>query len=284
MVTKICSKCKIEKSFFEFNKGNDKNGLSYWCKSCAKQYNKQYKKDNALWLAEYRKQYDKDNAPRLAKRQKQYNKENASQILEQKKQWNRNNTPLSTKWKKQWNKNNALFETYFKQLEIFEEIRLCPENPKLLEVKCAYCGRWVIPTNLQVSNRLSAFKGTISGECRFYCSDACKISCPTYGQKLYWKGQDREVLGTSREVNAWFRQHVLETDDWTCQWCGKSKEEYPELVLHVHHTMGVELYPMLQNDIAYAYTACIDCHKKIHQKEGCTYYDLRRSECSKLTK
>lgn len=40
-ITKLCSKCKIEKSSIEFNKqSKSKDQLSNWCKSCKKENNK----------------------------------------------------------------------------------------------------------------------------------------------------------------------------------------------------------------------------------------------------
>ena len=35
---KLCNKCKIEKKFDEFHKGNGKDGFQYTCKSCKKNY------------------------------------------------------------------------------------------------------------------------------------------------------------------------------------------------------------------------------------------------------
>lgn len=257
MNTKICSKCKIEKDVSCFYK--DKTGkyrVGCWCKKCTKRYQKQFRKDNVLKIAEYRK----SNILKIAN-------------------YRKNGKLQKKEWRKHYNKDVAIFNSYSKKLEIFEKIRRYPENLELLEVKCAYCGKWVLPTNLQVGARLQFFNGTSSSEHRFYCSEACKISCPSYGQKLYWKGQKEERLGTSREVSAWFRQFVLETDNWTCQKCLKSKEEFSELVLHVHHIKGVAQKPMLQNDIDNAITLCIDCHKEIHKTKGCTYFDLRRLGC-----
>jgi hypothetical protein len=278
MKTKVCSKCKIEKPFSEFYKGNDKHGLRYDCKSCCSLYYK-------------------ENMPQIIKRQKQYTKDNVYKVVEQRRRWRKNAIKAGKKqtayrekhpqktakyqknYRKYHQKEYALFRTYYKKLEVFEKIRCCAGNRELIEVRCAYCGKWLKPTNIQVRNRLQAFDGHVSGENRFYCSNACKQECPTYGQHKYWKGQKDERLGTPREVDAWFRQFVLETDNWTCQQCGQSKNEYPELVLHVHHIQGVAQEPLLQNDINNTVTLCIDCHKKVHQKDGCTYYDLRRQDC-----
>jgi hypothetical protein len=102
MRTKICSKCKIEQDISCFHKNKAmKDGLHNWCKGCKKQYNK----DNALRISNWHKQHYKGNISQITKQHKQYYNNNASRIIKQ---------------QKQHDKENALFETYFKQLEMFE--------------------------------------------------------------------------------------------------------------------------------------------------------------------
>lgn len=258
MKPKICTRCKKEKdiSCFYNNKKN-KDGLTYWCVSCFKQYNK----DNAVLISKRQKQYDKDNIVQRTKRQKQYDKDNAEKI----KQYYKNNA----EHKKQQRNSNALFENYFKKLEIFEEVRRHPENLEALEVKCAYCGKWLNPTNTQVRNRLHVFNGTHFGENRFYCSENCKQACPIYGQRKYPKGFKK---ATSREVVPLLRQLVLERDNYTCQKCGATTETAQ---LHVHHEKSYTLNKIMANDPDNCITLCKDCHKWAHSQEGCKYNDLK---------
>ena len=95
METKICSKCGNEKSFDEFNNGNDKNGLEYRCKKCISKYNKErynpeyYKeycnredvkkrqKDNS----EYYKEYRQKNKERIKIQRNNYLKKTTRQSL-----------------------------------------------------------------------------------------------------------------------------------------------------------------------------------------------------------
>jgi len=245
METKICTKCKIKKYFSEFYKGNDKNGLSYMCKQCYNQYNL-------------------DNALRISKQKKQYHKYNA----DKEKQYQKNNIEIITRQRKQHNRSASLFRSYYKKLESFEKIRRCPQNNKLLEVRCAYCGKWMKPTNLQVRSRIQAFNGTISGEQRFYCSDNCKRACPIYKQHKYPKGFKQ---ATSREVVPLLRQLVLERDNWTCQKCGATTETAQ---LHVHHIIPYAQNKMQANDPDNCITFCKSCHKEVHSQYGCRYIDL----------
>ena len=75
-MTKICSRCKIEKTLSEFGKDKKtKDGLNYWCKECCKvyrvdnkerkyTYDKQYRMDNqkklSIWSKEYYQNYRKE--------------------------------------------------------------------------------------------------------------------------------------------------------------------------------------------------------------------------------
>jgi len=72
MKTKICSNCKIEKSFDQFNKGNDKFGLHYWCKECKKQQNEQYRLAHKPEIKQYWKQYRLAHKPEIKQYWKQY--------------------------------------------------------------------------------------------------------------------------------------------------------------------------------------------------------------------
>ena len=68
MKTKICSNCKINLVLSEFTKDNSSgDGLRYYCKSCARKYHKQYRKDKAEIL----KQQNSDN---YYKNKEYYNK------------------------------------------------------------------------------------------------------------------------------------------------------------------------------------------------------------------
>ena len=262
MKTKVCSICKIEKSIFEFYKDKSrKDGFNYRCKFCVRQYNK----NKAPQIAKRAKQYHKDNAPRISKQKKQYYRENTGPISKQHKQYRENN---AEKIKKQ-SKSNANFDLYCDRLGVFEKIRRYPGDQGLLEVRCAYCGKWMKPSKQQVKNRLQVFSGTMLGEARFYCSENCKQSCPTYDQNKYPKGFKK---ATSREVVPLLRQMVLERDNYTCQKCGATSETAQ---LHVHHEKSYTLNKIMANDPDNCITLCKKCHKEVHSQDGCRYVDLK---------
>ena len=150
----------------------------------------------------------------------------------------------------------------------YEEIRK-QNGTEVLEAKCVYCGKWHAPNRQSVSNRLIAINNLNKGEYRFYCSENCKQTCPTYGMHKYPKGFKHT---TSREVSTYLRKMVLERDNWTCQICGKTAKEAQ---LHCHHMDPATQNPMFQNDMDSCITLCKACHKMVHRQRGCRYIDLR---------
>ena len=169
------------------------------------------------------------------------------------------------------------YDTYKNKLSPYEGIHK-QDGTEILEVKCAYCGRWYAPTSKSVLSRLEAINSLNKGECRLYCSTNCKLACPTYGRIKYPKGFKHT---SSREVNPHLRQMVLERDNWTCQICGKTIKEAQ---LHVHHMDPVCQNPMFQNDMDSCVTLCKDCHKMVHSRIGCRYVDLRCNRETDYTK
>jgi len=167
-----------------------------------------------------------------------------------------------------------LFDTFARQLDYVEDTKPVAEDGfRKLAVRCAYCGKWFVPTILSVRHRIAALKqdpaGRTCGEGRFYCSENCKTSCPTYRQRKYPKGFKH---ATSREVNPHLRQMVFERDNWSCQKCDNTIEE---IELHCHHMDPVAQNPMFQNDMDSCISLCKGCHKETHLQHGCRYVDLR---------
>ena len=89
MKTKICYKCKKRKSISEFTKNkNSKDGLSWWCKKC----NKEYRIENKKKLLEYQKEYYQKNRKQRLKYQKEYHKLHRNKNIKQMKKYYRKNS------------------------------------------------------------------------------------------------------------------------------------------------------------------------------------------------
>ena len=82
--TKICTKCKCEKDFIEFNKSKkEKHGLQSICKEC----NKEYRQNNKDITSIYNKAYRKNNKELIKNGKAVYYKNNKDKIQENKKEY-----------------------------------------------------------------------------------------------------------------------------------------------------------------------------------------------------
>lgn len=165
--------------------------------------------------------------------------------------------------------NLPLYTTYCEKLSYVEEVGVDYSivSDGILKVKCAYCGKWFIPTVGSVRARIKSLIGIGNGEGRFYCSDKCKQACPIFNQKKFPKGFKP---ATSREVQPELRQLVLARDNWICKKCGATDTE-----LHCHHITGVVKNPIESADLDNCITLCKSCHKEVHRQKDCKYNELR---------
>ena len=175
------------------------------------------------------------------------------------------------------NKNIPLYDTYAHQISYCEEVRRNKQDPNVLEMKCAYCGKWYTPTRQNVDNRINAANGILSGEHRLYCSKQCKKECPIYHKIKYQVGHPKSNKSQySREVQPELRQMCFERDKFTCQKCGKTQDEL-ETGLHCHHIEGIRWEPLESADLDKVITFCKNCHVEVHKQPDCGYHDMRCS-------
>jgi len=278
----VCIKCgKLKDKIIDFRQYKDRKIMT--CKNCETKHNQQYWEVHVEDRKEYRennkdkaKEYRKNNKKRLRKKQKEYQKKNKEKIKEKRKIYNKNNKERIKERKRKYTEKNKEYilekrKQHSQQKSSVEKVQKLAEYETVSgnQIRCKYCGRWTIPTNLQVQCRLQGIK--INDRCYIYCSEECKRECPTYGQKKYPKGFKP---ATSREVNPHLRQLVLERDNYTCQKCGKTQKEL-NTGLHCHHIIPHVNSPLETNDPDNCITLCKDCHKLVHKTPGCGYSELK---------
>jgi len=164
----------------------------------------------------------------------------------------------------------SLYNTYATQLELYEEVRRCPDNNELLEVRCFKCNKWYTPNRFSARSRTQYLKSNNKYTANnFYCSQECKDSCSIFGksaQQLIKEDAVRAGLDLwwdlEREVQPELRKMVLYRDHYQCQECGEVEQ------LHCHHIKSVSANPIESADIDNCITLCINCHKKIHKQKG----------------
>ena len=179
-------------------------------------------------------------------------------------------------------KNIASYNVYAPQLEWCEEVRRNKKDLNVLEVRCIKCGKWYIPSFNNITNRIQCINGNknYSGENRLYCSDECKHSCSIYHKTPETLMKEDAVragrlswLELSREVQPELRKLVLERDGYKCVKCGSDGP------LHCHHIYPVSTNPLESADVDNCIILCYNCHKLVHQKDGCRLGQLRMEEC-----
>ena len=174
-------------------------------------------------------------------------------------------------------KNLPLYDTYAYQLEGIEEVRCCPNNIKLLEVKCAYCNEWFVPKRTICEQRCQFIKGNTDRENLFYCSENCKTLCPVFHKKIYPAGYNprkyrNDQTFTENELRIW-REEVLKRADYKCEYCG-------EKATIAHHSRPKKLEPFFALDPDYGIACCESCHYKHgHKDSSCTTGYLANINC-----
>lgn len=236
---RTCTKCGKFLSWDNFDiRVGGANGHRADCKLCKQEYNRKYHLEN--------------KEKQLVKFA-EYHKLNTDRILA---------------YKKEHGHSPALYSSYIGKLTPYESPRGNTEG--YLEVKCARCGKYFIPTNYQVGNRLRFICGTKTSESRLYCSEECKELCPIYHKIKYPAGFKNK---STTEYLPEFRKMILERDENTCQVCG---EKFDPKELQAHHINPVVCSPMEQLDIENGICVCKECHKKLHDQDGCHYHELNK--------
>ena len=178
---------------------------------------------------------------------------------------------------KEWKKKYPLFAK-------IEEMRYDPdnENKKIIQVQCKNhnCPNskeqdgWFTPTRTQFQERLRNIEINGLDNSYFYCSEKCKNECPLFRLNTAYelnKHNKKIKIYTQKEYEI-FREHVLNRDAYTCQYCGKEAH-------HVHHERPQKLEPFFALDPDVAFAVCEKCHYKYGHKDECSTGKLANIIC-----
>ncbi|MCF8019798.1 MAG: hypothetical protein K9L62_10345 [Vallitaleaceae bacterium] len=161
-----------------------------------------------------------------------------------------------------------------------EEMRYNPDKPgeKEIQVHCKNhnCknskehGGWFSPTRGQITERRRGLYCGNDGS-YFYCCEKCKNECPLFGLQSD-PFQERQKQYTQEEYQQ-FREHVLNRDNYKCQFCGEKAE-------HVHHERPQKLEPFYALDPDFAWSCCKKCHYEKGHKDECSTGKLSKIFCT----
>jgi len=149
------------------------------------------------------------------------------------------------------------------------------EKPRLnaglqIEVRCAHCKQYFVPSRHTFNNRVSALRGQLGSpgtECRMYCSQECKDNCEVFNKK----GDGTTTVRHERIDQPELRQMVFERDGYRCVQCGSNES------LVCHHIKPVSMEPIESADIDNCITLCESCHNIAHTG-ACSRVNLRCKE------
>ena len=261
---------KLKKYQQEYYKKNKETIL----KKC-----KKYRDDNKDKIRKYHKKHYIENKEEIDKKHKEYRETHKAEISTYHHENHKKNKLIINAKKKAYRRSFAKYDVWFERMKPYYPgaIQQDPENKEFVQVRCKYCNNWFNPTNSQIKGRWERITGINDhGVHELYCSKACKRACPSFNQKKYPKGFKQN---TSREVQPELRKMVFERDNWTCQKCGKSKKDFPELILHCHHIFPINEDPIRSADMDNCETLCKECHLWKHKNiPGCGHAEMRCSE------
>lgn len=227
----------------------------------------------------YAKKYREEHKEEIAAFQKEYREKNKDELKKSKKEYSDAHKKEKSEYDKKRAQLPAKYETYYEKFLPYygeENLQRDPKNAELIQVRCKYCNKWFNPTNRQAHDRYVSITMGKCGDRELYCSSACKNACPIYRQQKFPKGFQEN---SSREVQPELRKMVFERDNWTCQKCGRSKEEFPKIVLHCHHIFPLNEDPIGSADLDNCETLCKECHQWKHMNiPGCSYNELQCNE------
>jgi len=110
MVTKICSKCDIEKQLSDFNKMSKiKCGVRSYCRECQKIESKKYRLKNKEKIKSYNTKWNEQNEEYYKKYFEEYYKVNYDKEKLRKQKWNQDNKEYFNNYQKQRKKEDILF-------------------------------------------------------------------------------------------------------------------------------------------------------------------------------
>jgi hypothetical protein len=111
-MTKICSKCKVEKDVDEFPRDKKyKDGLYCWCKKCKREYYQLYYIENKEEIDERNKQYGQNHKEEKKESDKKWKEKNKEKLHAQRRQRENEKRKTDLCWKLMKNVSRSIRKT-----------------------------------------------------------------------------------------------------------------------------------------------------------------------------
>lgn len=147
MQTKVCTKCKKEKLFGEFNKcGANRNGLRTQCKQCDIDYAIKYRSKNREKINAATREWYKQNKSKVKEYHKRYREKHLDRIRANQRK-----------------NNKKYYDKYVYGLDENTRLKIYDRQKK----KCAICGK-NLPfkkTNIDHNHKTGEIRGILCSKC-----------------------------------------------------------------------------------------------------------------------
>jgi len=193
----------------------------------------------------------------------------------------------NNKWKGGYRKKGIpRYDLYKNRLKKYENIRHSFIDENILEVACCECGKYFIPKEWQVFERIKWIETGKGNENKFYCSSLCKENSISFGMKKYSKliseeknkERMREYNKNNREYLRKYEEHY---NNSYCLWDSVKRENLEKYygLIKNENIVGIECKKC--NDIFYPFVKTINL-KLDNIREYKKIPDFLCKKCDKL--
>lgn len=191
---KKCCRCKreLDRKMF-FNNKSKKDGLSYTCKECSKEYMKEYCQNNREKINKHKKEYWQNNREQRHKYAKEYRQNNKKKIKEHDKEYRNKNKVKRFEYNKLYYQNN--------HEKVIECCRIYSLNRRHNDIE--YKLKW----NLRIRLRSAIKNNSKSG------SAVRDLGCTIPEVRQYIEKQFKEGMTWDNwSFNGWHIDHIIPLD------------------------------------------------------------------------
>lgn len=282
-LSKVCSRCNIDKELREFCRNkHSKDGHYSICRSCratpVAKYtditskvcskcredkeitefhkNKRAKDGYYSTCKSCKSKYTEANRARINKINTAYKEKNRDQIRSGNRGYYRRHKSRLGPIRREYNTSLCKSARLYKKLK-----HLAPRwsDAGHLIVPCYKCGKYFAPTNSAAQAYIQAFKGDQPGERNLYCSDRCKQTCSVFGQSPYRSHLPPSDIKKARSCQTNHLKLIqCDEDGHThCEKCGDIID------VELHHTLPVAEYGLDSISSAGHILLCWRCHQAV---------------------
>jgi len=236
-LTKICTKCKIEKELSLFpNRKDSKDGKRNDCINCRNIYNTTHYKANTEKILQYQKQYREDNNEKIKIYAKKYREDNREKINEQSREYYKNNAEKANRQSREYyaknriernNQSRKYYKNNIENIKQLKKIYYKKNHDKITKYKKKYYKK----NANKIYNKTKEYRNTEIGR-------LVKIRSENKRRYLKKHLSDGTIPGELSYPLTVELQELLEKQDYRCNNCQCDISDKKHLDHHVPLSKG----------------------------------------------